>query len=170
MRILITGPECTGKTTLAGKLSQRLEIPVLWEYARTYLQDLDRSYEKNDLLDMAQNHVHQLETFPLDQPLILDTYLLNYKIWSSYKYGTVDPWITDRLTKDMAIDLVLLFKPDVPWIQDGLRENREEREEIFEIFLSQIKELKWPFEILDGLFDARIYKAMSLIKNLRTNP
>ena len=122
MRILITGPECTGKSCLAELLSQKLHIPWFPEYARTYLEEQGKDHIKEDILKIGQTHHQLLHSFTPDQPLILDTYLLNLVIWSEQKYGTVDKWLVQE-AKAAQFDLILLMDTDLTWQQDGYRES-----------------------------------------------
>jgi len=163
MRILITGPECSGKSSLVAFLSTKLKTPVLWEHARTYLQNLSRKYTIEDLLLIAKEHSALFDAIPRSQPLIIDTYLLNIKIWSEYKYGKVDPWILEKLREDIAVDKIILCKPDLPWQQDGMRESKMERDILFDLYKSNLKVLNLEFEILEGLFQAREYKCLELL-------
>ena len=81
-KIIVTGPECSGKTTLIKKLSQHFKISFAKEYAREYLEKNGLVYEQNDLLKIAQKQIEKEKKFNL-----LDTDLLTIKIWSEYKYG-----------------------------------------------------------------------------------
>ena len=87
-KIIVTGPESCGKTTLSQALSNHFRIPFSKEYAREYLQELGRDYSQEDLITIAKK---QLE-FEQDIQL-LDTDLITIKIWSNYKYSSCDKWI-----------------------------------------------------------------------------
>ena len=162
MRILITGPECTGKSTLAKQLSKLYSIPLFPEYARTYLEQQGPAYGPDDLLSIAQQHHALVEVFPEDQSLILDTYLLNLKIWSLDKYRQCDPWIIKQLDRT-RVDLVLLCYPDLPWVQDGLRENETQGLIIYEYFKKELEQLGWNFEIIQGQGPARLAAANAIL-------
>lgn len=57
-KIVIVGPESTGKSTLSQELSQHYanHYPTAWvpEYAREFLDELDRPYTYEDLLTIAK--------------------------------------------------------------------------------------------------------------------
>ena len=161
MRILITGTESTGKSTLAKRLSAHLGIAWIPEYARTYLEVHGPSYKASDLLSIAQEQ-HNLVPVD-DQAFILDTYLLNIKIWSEEKYGRCDPWITDTLAQ-ASFDRVLLTAPDLPWIQDDLRENPTAADRLHQRFISELNDLGWPYAIISGRGQQRLHSALAAIK------
>lgn len=163
MRILITGPECTGKSTLAQDLSAVLTIPVLHEHARTHLEEYGPDYQEADLLTIAREHHQLLYTFPPEQPLILDTYLLNIKIWAEAKYGQADPWLIEHLG-NIHFDHVLLTYPDLPWKQDGLRENADSGLHYFNVFLAEMKKLDWTFAIIKGSGPSRLQSALTTLQ------
>lgn len=164
MRILVTGPECTGKSTLCRLLSTELNIPWFPEYARTYLQD-KTSYAYHDIGKIGEEHMRMYNTFPLDQPMILDTYLYNLKVWSYFKFGKCDPRILDGLENIEKFDQVLLLYPDLPWVQDGLRENPDDRTALFDIFRSELESSGQSYEIIKGLGNQR--KKTGLCGNIK---
>ena len=98
-KIYITGPESTGKTTLAKALAKSLGAPWVPEYARTYLSRLQRQYRKSDLLEIAKAQANWEDGARAtnNSPIVCDTGMLVLKIWSEYKFGDANKWITKRL-------------------------------------------------------------------------
>ena len=136
-KIIITGPESSGKTTLCEQLSNHFNIPFTKEFARSYIDNLDRSYILGDLLSIAKE---QLKSELNSQ--LLDTDLITIKIWSEYKYGRCDKWILDQIEKQKTEKrFYLLCKPDIPWQADKQRENPNDREELFEIYKQELNDL-----------------------------
>ena len=166
MQILITGTECTGKSTLAAALSLSLAYPWLPEYARTYLREQGPEYTESDLLKIAQGHHRLVTTYAAThqphQPLILDTYLLNLKIWSEVKYGACDPWITKQLS-EAHYDKIFLCVPDLPWVQDGLRENPEKAEALHQRFVLELEALEQDYILISGQGDQRLQSALAAL-------
>jgi len=137
IKIIVTGPESSGKTTLCKALSKHFNLPFSKEYAREYLDALKRDYNPDDLLKIAKG---QLQTENGLQ--LLDTDLITIKIWSEYKYGRCDKWILDQIEKQKTEKrFYLLCSPDIPWQADKQRENPNDREELFEIYKQELNDL-----------------------------
>jgi len=160
MRILITGPECTGKSTLAEQLSDHLGIPWFPEHARSYLEAHGPSYKQEDILKLAQEHYLLVQEFHEEQSLIFDTYLLNLKLWTEIKYGQKEPWIDARLAEMNSFDKVFLLYPNLPWKQDGFRENESKGKEIFRRFEEALSALSCEYEVIDQLGPNRLQAAL----------
>jgi len=161
LKIIITGPESSGKTTLCRTLSKHFNIPFTKEYARGYINKLEREYTQNDLLSIAKG---QLESELSSQ--LLDTDLITIKIWSEYKYESCDKWILDQIEKQKTENrFYLLCSPDIPWQADNQRENPNDREDIFKIYKQKLENLDHDYFIVEGenRTDNSILKISSLI-------
>ena len=146
LKTIITGPESSGKTTLCKALSKHFNIPFAKEYARGYINKLEREYTQNDLLSIAKG---QLESELSSQ--LLDTDLITIKIWSEYKYGSCDKWILDQIEKQKTEKRIyLLCKPDIPWQADKQRENPNDRDELFKILKQELENLGHDYFIVKG--------------------
>ena len=146
LKIIITGPESSGKTTLCQQLSTHFNIPFVKEFARTYIDALDRDYIMDDLLFIAKG---QLESEFNSQ--LLDSDLITIKIWSKYKYGSCDKWISDQIeTQKTEKRFYLLCKPDIPWQADKQRENPNDRDELFKIYKQELENLGHAYFIVEG--------------------
>tara|TARA_B100001287_G_scaffold276860_1_gene290238 strand:+ start:2919 stop:3407 length:489 start_codon:yes stop_codon:yes gene_type:complete len=133
-KIIVTGPECSGKTTLAKKLSQYFKISFAKEYAREYLEKNGLVYEQNDLLKIAQKQIEKEKKFNL-----LDTDLLTIKIWSEYKYGNCNDWILEKIRNQISQKRIyILCKPDIKWQYDPQRENQHNREKLYTIYKKEL--------------------------------
>jgi nicotinamide riboside kinase len=150
-RIVITGPESSGKSTLAAWLAEEFSLPMASEYARIYLEKHGASYDEQTVIAMAKQHlIHQQEMVPADAPLgIFDTDLLNYKIWCDVAFHYCDPSILEGIEKESK-HLYLICYPDLPWIPDPLREHPHDREMLFEHHLAEIKNTGRPYFIIRG--------------------
>jgi len=157
LKILITGPESSGKTTMAGLLAELLDVKVINEFAVEYLENYGPDYSYDDILKMAKAH-YALITKCDNENILLDTSMLNYKIWSQYKFDKVDPWIESAI-QELKYDLILLMKPDIEWIYSPLRETPFARNTIFELFKTELNKLQMAFEIIDGEGNNRLLKA-----------
>jgi len=146
LKIIVTGPESSGKTTLCKALSEHFKIPFAEESAREYLDALNRDYNQEDLLEIAKGQLQAENGIQL-----LDTDLITLKIWSKYKYGSCDKWILTQIEKQKSENrYYLLCKPDIPWEADPQRENPNNREDIFEIYKKEIASLGHDYFIVDG--------------------
>ncbi len=163
-KVLITGPESTGKSTIATFIANHWGGTLIPEYARTYLKERGPSYVQADLLQIAKQHYKQIENEEKESiKLVLDTYLINIKIWSEYKYDNCDPWITTEVQK-LSFDYIFLTQPDVPWSYDPLRENEFSREEIFILYKEQLDRLKLEYILLESDEKLREEQVSSILK------
>tara|TARA_B100000768_G_scaffold44176_1_gene42926 strand:- start:1896 stop:2384 length:489 start_codon:yes stop_codon:yes gene_type:complete len=145
-KIIMTGPESSGKTTLCRQLSNHFNISFAKEFARSYIDSLERSYIMDDLLVIAREQLESEFNFQL-----LDTDLITIKIWSEYKYGKCDKWILDQIEKQKSEKrFYLLCSPDIPWVADNQRKNPNDRKKLFEIYKNELENLKHKYFIVDG--------------------
>ncbi len=150
-KISVTGPESSGKTTLARQLAAFFGAPCVPEYARIYLALLGRPYTASDLPAMAAGQARWEDTLAALNPplLICDTDILVVKVWSEYKYGTCHPSIL-ALWQQKRYDLHLLCRPDMPWQYDPLREHPDQRWELYEIYRRELLAAGAPFVEIGG--------------------
>ena len=143
-KIIITGPESSGKTTLCQALSKHFKIPFSKEYARQYLNVIKKKYTQTDLLIIAKTQLKSEK-----EAAILDTDLITIKIWSNEKYGKCDKWILEQINKQKNKNRIyLLCKPDLPWQDDPLRENPKDRMRLFEIYKKELSNLGHNYYII----------------------
>ena len=155
MRFAITGPESSGKTTLAKELALRNDGVWIPEFAREYLENLPYDYQLEDLDKIA---LGQLTLWEKSNDKILtffDTEMLVMKIWSEFKYNSCSAFILTAL-KNQTFDHYFLCRPDIEWEEDPLREHPEKREELFELYLNELIERKLPFTLVEGDLENRI--------------
>jgi NadR type nicotinamide-nucleotide adenylyltransferase len=165
-RIVLTGPESTGKSILSEKLANHFKTEFIPEYARTYIENLNRPYEYDDLLKIASQQVVDVLHYEAmsDKYLFLDTWLHITKIWFMEVYGSYPPWIDDNIDA-IPIDLYLLCYPDMPWEPDPVRENEDKREYLFQLYLKEIENTGIPYHIIKGLNDERTNNAIDIIED-----
>lgn len=163
-KIVLTGPESTGKTTLAKALAQHFDGIWVEEYAREYLGQLGREYNQSDLIHIAKGQLKKEQEAVLKAPAFLfcDTGMLVLKIWSEYKYGTCDSWILEEFA-NAEVDLYLLCTADIPWKYDPMREYPESREDLFILYEKALRAAGKPFEVISGTVAERLQKAATFI-------
>ena len=154
-RIAVTGPESSGKTSLAERLAQEFGLAFVPEYAREYLIQRDGKYTQSDLVQIAEGQVKLWSEAKSARGFVADTEMLVMKIWSDFKYGETDPVILSLLQKQ-HFDHYFLCYPDIPWEEDPLREHPEQRLELFELYLKELQDRKLPFSILKGDLSQRL--------------
>lgn len=149
--IVITGPESSGKTTLSRHLARHFGSYWVPEFARPYLSGLGRAYQPSDLLAIARGQ-WLWERYALarsEEWLFSDTSLLVLKVWSDYRYGATDDWILEQLHRYPPA-AYLLCTPDLPWVDDPLRENPDDRHVLFEIYERELRALGVPYRRVAG--------------------
>ena len=166
-KIVIIGPESTGKSSLTKQLSRHFECPMVEEYARAYLEQLHRPYQKDDLLEIARGQLkHEDEFQGSDRPfLFCDTDLRVIKIWSQFKYQEVHPWILHQIGQ-RHYHGYLLTNIDLPWQPDPLREHPDERQQLFDLYLREVQGSGVPFNIISGSSQQRFETAANFVNGL----
>ena len=169
-KIAITGPESTGKSTLAEKLAHHYKTDFIPEYSRTYLENFAGQYTEDDVVEIAKGQYNLIleEEKKSSKILIADTEIVVCKIWVEYVFKHSNK-VIDEILKQQNFDLYLLCDIDLPWVYDPLRENPnlEEREELFEIYKSTLEQMKVPFEIVSGDDEVRVNNAIKIIEKYR---
>ncbi len=167
-KVVITGPESTGKTLLSAGLAHRLNARWVPEFARSYVEALKRPYIFEDVELIARHQVaeeQKLSKSASQGILILDTWLIITKLWFEVVYGEAPGWIGDYLST-AKIDLFLVCSPDLPWVPDPVRENGGEmRQKLFELYCREIEKYGFKYEIVEGFGEARLNNALRLLKN-----
>ena len=166
-KIIITGPESSGKTTLASDLAQHFAVPFVPEHAREYLHKIGKQYSFEDVLSIAEKQNNSENIAAAEEPdfLICDTDLLTIKIWLEYKYGRTDEWVESKVSS-YKNRVYLLCTPDMKWEQDELRENPDDRAEIFNIYRENLEYFNLDFHILEGPEKYRMREAISIMESL----
>ena len=163
MKIVITGPESSGKSTLFKSLEMHYNIKGVSEFSRIFLNSKKGQYKFVDLLTIAKGQLNcELELISNSCFLLCDTDLLTIKIWSNFKYNTCDSEIINMLNSYPA-NLYILMSPDIAWEPDPLRENPDDRDELLAIYEQELTELGIPYFLISGSADIRLNKTIKLI-------
>jgi nicotinamide riboside kinase len=167
MKIVVTGPESSGKSTLVKHLNQVFDTSYFPEYARLYLTKYGPKYQFEDLYkifvgqnDLRPNKVNDSEL------QIFDTDALTLYIWSTVVFKKVNKEIEIALSIEKP-DHYLLCKPDIPWQADPLRENPEDRDILFELYKNKIELLNIGYTIIEGDESNRLKKAIQVVNDLK---
>ncbi|QNM84718.1 ATP-binding protein [Polaribacter pectinis] len=172
VKIVLFGPESTGKTTLSKQLSRHYNTVWAPEFAREYLQDKwnneRKTCEKDDLLPIAigQMKLENSLAKKADKILICDTDLLETKVYSEEYYGGFVEKELDEAAKENQYDLYLLTYIDTPWEEDDLRDRPELRLEMFTAFENALKSHNKNYILLKGDKETRFNKATKAIDKI----
>ncbi|MEX0981736.1 MAG: ATP-binding protein [Bacteroidales bacterium] len=169
-RIVITGPESTGKSELTEKLAIHFGGIAVPEYARDFISALNRPYNECDVLAICRKQIEQISENRREANLVFfDTGLIITKVWLEMVFNIKPQWI-DQAIKSAEIDLYLLCAPDIPWIPDPLRENGGTmREVLFELYKKNLKSYDLPYTIIEGKGEDRSRNAIFAIENKLNN-
>ncbi|WP_299197045.1 ATP-binding protein [uncultured Amphritea sp.] len=169
MRIVITGAESSGKSTLTEHLGRTLKLPYALEYARYYLEHYGPDYDLAQLTRLSKLHQQYQQTeVSCEVALgIFDTDLINYKIWAEVVFGCCPEVISAGIAQESS-HVYLLCKPDLPWEPDPLRQNPDDREQLYQRHLQEIQRLGRPFEIVEGSGAQRLANADAAVERLIT--
>ncbi len=167
IRIVITGPESTGKTALAQKLAEAYNTVWMPEFARTYVEKLGRSYDYDDVVVIARHQIEQEEQLALQgdvEILFLDTWLILTKVWFDLVFKKCPNWLIDKI-KSSKVDLFLVCSTDIEWVADSVRENGgARREELLRIYCQEIESFGFKYELVNGFGNSRLANALIALK------
>ena len=165
IRIAITGPESSGKTTLAEQLALQTNGTWIPEYAREFLEQLNRPYTQNDLDTIAKGQLEAWKNAPVSTIQFFDTDMTVMKVWSDFKFGNCSPFILEALNLQ-TFDHYFLCQPDIEWEEDPLREHPEQREELFELYLKELTKRNLPFTIIGGTHEERMKMCLKVVSTI----
>jgi len=177
IKVVLFGPESTGKTTLSKHLARHYNTVWAPEFAREYLQkkwnNERKTCENSDLLPIAvgQMEIENRLAKKADKVLICDTDLLETKVYSEEYYGGFVSPKLEAAAINNTYDLYLLTYIDTPWEEDDLRDRPNQRLEMFKAFENTLIKYNRPYILLKGDKKERLKKAIKEIdKILKTMP
>jgi NadR type nicotinamide-nucleotide adenylyltransferase len=172
IKIVLFGPESTGKTTLAEMLAKHYNTLWVEEFMREYLQekwDKEQKFcEPKDMVPIAEGQINRENelTQKANKLLISDTDLLELKVYSeAYYEGFCEPQLLKHALNNLY-DLYFLTYIDVPWTPDDLRDKPEDRSGMFKRFEAELKNSKKPYVVLKGDLEKRFETAVQKIDKL----
>jgi len=168
IRVIVTGSECTGKTTLAEALARHYDTVWVPEFVRQFVEEKGASPDYADVDAIARGQIALEDRMSSEASglLIQDTDLLSTVIYSRHYYGDCPPWIEEEL-RARAGDLYLLADIDVPWSPDGEQRDRgDRRAEMHELFRSALGHRGFRFVEISGTLPERLEKAIATIDQL----
>ena len=179
-KIVVLGPESTGKSVLCQQLADHYQTTWCPEYARQYLLEHGAAYQYDDLLTIATNQLRledeytaALETNPLpsgvsanngNRLLFIDTDMNVMKVWCEFVYNKCHRYILDQII-ERRYDLYLLCNTDLPWVKDELREypDPESRRRLFYMYKDLMVNQPVPWVEISGEYADRLPMAISAV-------
>lgn len=143
---------------MASTLANYWSAPLLAEQARIYLEeksaDSSFQYQQTDILEIAQHHLVKEQEALKQKPdhLICDTDLLVLIVWSEVKFGSCDKWILEQFKQELETSSrhYILCDWQIPWETDPLRENPDDREELFRLYQAKLKDYGIGYTAVSG--------------------
>ena len=171
-RVVLIGPECTGKTWLAGEIAGRYGVPAAPEHAREYVERHGEAltYADVDPIGRGQRAGEDAAIARAREAgapfVVLDTDLVSTGVYSRHYYGDCPRWIEESAARRLA-ELYLLHHVDVQWVPDGRqREAPERRGELFARFRATLTALDARVVDVVGPWDARRQRAVQAVDAL----
>lgn len=184
-KIVIIGPESTGKSTLCEKLAEHFNTLWVREYAREYLEKNGPEYSYDDLLTIAKGQIALEDNISFKFPitdiqaspefftntssliphhLFIDTDLYVMKVWAEYVFNNCHNWILNQIA-ERKYDLYLLCDADLPWEHDALREYPDDRirRKLFLYYKELMVNQSIPWTIISGNYEQRLERAVQFI-------
>jgi NadR type nicotinamide-nucleotide adenylyltransferase len=162
-RLVLTGPESTGKTTLAAALADELDGVLVPEAARTYAEERRREGQPltaDDVEPIARRAIALEDEALASTPslLVLDTDLLSTVVYARHYYGSCPGWI-ETAARERRGDLYLLMDIDLPWESDGVRDRPGTSERLHGLFAATLSEFGCEVVRVAGLGPSRLIAA-----------
>ena len=173
-KIVVLGPESTGKSTLSEALAKHYGVVDCKEYARQYLHENGTKYNFEDLLTIAKGQltleqaaIQKAEQLFIEQSknkIVIDTNMYVMKVWCEYVFNNCHTYILDEIN-NRNYDLYLLCDIDLVWTPDEMREYPDEkpRQELFAIYKDILINQNTAWGIVSGAGDERTQNAIKLI-------
>lgn len=171
LRICVTGPESTGKTTLAKRLAEEAGAPCVPEASRIHAERVGRALLASDVEPIAREHIVLADVGAAraaalgTRLLFLDTDLVSTVIYARHYYGAVARWI-ERDARARLAHLYLLCDVDVPWVRDGIRDRPSDRREMFGRFRRSLARRGALVVSVRGDWSARLRLARDAVSSL----
>ncbi|MBI5440317.1 MAG: ATP-binding protein [Deltaproteobacteria bacterium] len=143
LRVVVTGSECTGKTTLARALASRFGAPWVPEFCRGYQDAKEAPLDASDVEPIARGQIAETGAAEARATnlLVLDTDLLSTVVYARHYYGSCPAWI-EEAARERRADLYLLCAFDLPWETDSQRDRGDRREDMHRLFEQALRETR----------------------------
>lgn len=177
-RIVVTGVESTGKSTLALQLAEALGGERVREYARRYAAEVKRPLTAADVEAIALGQIEaedealaccvtrDADADDAPRVLVLDTDLVSTTVYAEHYYGTSPEWVL-RSARERLAGLYLLCTVDLPWEPDGVRDQPHTRVQLHERLAARLQELGATVMPVWGRGEERLARALAAVRGWR---
>ena len=183
-KIVVIGPESTGKSTLCTQLAAHYK--TLWcpEYAREFLEKKGTDYSYDDLLTIAKGQINREEAMSHEleatrqknsdsiltahsSQLFIDTDMYVMKVWCEFVFGKCHSWILNQIA-ERKYDMYLLCNVDLPWVADELREypDLKTRNKLYHFYKDNMINQTVPWVNISGTYEERLQTAINAVDDL----
>lgn len=170
-RIVLTGSESVGKSTLAMQLAAHYGVLTVPEFVRSYAAAKGAPLDFRDHGPIARGQMALEDEFVAqagergDALLIHDTDLMSTVTYCHHYFGQCPAFIEEAAAARRAAHYVLL-DIDVPWIADDVRDRGDRRPELHALFAHTLQRLGAPFTTIRGDWPSRLNQCVELIDTL----
>ncbi len=166
-RIVLTGPESTGKSVLAQQLAEHYQTNFVEEYGRTYCEEHSTDLSPLDFAHIAGGQLYREDEAALASNKILfcDTDLIVTQIWGEIYLNHCPSWIVEA-NHLRRYDLFLLLQTDIPWVNDGTRGYEKVREAQWERLREELESRNLPYVVISGDFENRLEQAITAVEEI----
>jgi NadR type nicotinamide-nucleotide adenylyltransferase len=167
-RVVLTGSECTGKTTLATTLAERCNAALVPEFVRGFAETLGRPIDFSDhgAIARGQMALEDAAGAGAGSLIVQDTDLLSTVVYCRHYFGRCPPWIEEAAAARRP-DLYLLCSADFAWVADGIRDRGGRQEEMQALFVQAVRASGVPAVEIAGTQEERLGRALAAIEGLR---
>jgi NadR type nicotinamide-nucleotide adenylyltransferase len=164
-RVVLTGSESTGKSTLGARLAEHYDAELVPEFVRAYAESKGSAIDFSDHGPIArgQTALEDEHIARAGDLVIQDTDLLSTIVYCNHYFGRCPPWIVETAAVRRP-DLYLLCEIDVPWVDDGVRDRGHLREEMQQLFRNAVAASGVPFVVIKGDAESRFVAATKAIE------
>lgn len=167
-RVVLTGSESTGKSTLAARLAGYFGAELVPEFVRGYAESKGGVIEFGDHGPIARGQMalEDEHVARAKDVVIQDTDLLSTVVYCNHYFGQCPPWIVETAAARRP-DLYLLCEIDMPWVEDGVRDRGHMRAEMQQLFRDAVATSGTPFVEVTGDAETRFATAVREIERIR---
>ncbi|NDE09994.1 MAG: ATPase [Chitinophagia bacterium] len=185
IKVVVIGPESTGKSSLCEQLANHYNTEWVKEYAREYLLANGTEYSYDNLLEIAEGqfalenaaiqaakdkikNANESNSTSSSELILIDTNMYVLKVWCEFVFDKCHPWILNQIVEN-SYDLYLLCNIDLPWVKDELREypDLEIREKLYHHYKDLLINQSTPWVNISGNYQQRLEVAIKAIDSVR---